>query len=229
MRRLGRDPVVAGDRRGERKGPGYDDRAVRVCGRGAGSGVFGRLAAWTSRVSVFTTAGQGLLCGRRRAGNAADDRGHSGGGGRGDTGDAAAVEAWRASAGAVHSAVGIITQVVLTDPERYAPKVEAELAVLLSYQYESGNWPSSLPPGKDRLVEVEHGAPGVVNCLVAIRECFPNLEGKIDVAIKKGRACIWERGLLTKEPCLCHGEYLILSSCILLIGYRHIWQRAGTG
>lgn len=112
----------------------------------------------------------------------------------------------KAYVGAVHGAFGIITQIVLTDPVRYAPKVEAELAVLLSYQYEEGNWPSSIPPGKDRLVQVCHGAPGVVNCLVSIREYFPNLRRKIDDAIARGRNCIWERGLLTKEPCLCHGE-----------------------
>ena len=111
----------------------------------------------------------------------------------------------KAYVGAVHGAVGIITQIVLTDPHRWASEVEAELAVLLSYQYESGNWPSSIPPGKDRLVQVCHGAPGVVNCLISIRHYFPNIRDRIDDAIKKGRDSIWERGLLTKEPCLCHG------------------------
>lgn len=108
--------------------------------------------------------------------------------------------------GAVHGAFGIITQIVLTDPERYAPKVEAELAVLLSYQFPEGNFPSSLPPGHDRLVQVCHGAPGVINCLTSIKKYFPNLKSKIDNAIDRGRKCIWERGLLSKEPCLCHGK-----------------------
>ncbi|KAK8208950.1 hypothetical protein M8818_003913 [Zalaria obscura] len=111
----------------------------------------------------------------------------------------------KAYVGAVHGAIGIITQIVLTNPKRYAPQVEAELAVLLSYQYESGNWPNSIPPGKDRLVQVCHGAPGVVICLHSIKHHFPNLRDKIDHAIHKGRECILERGLLTKEPCLCHG------------------------
>ncbi|PSK60524.1 hypothetical protein B9Z65_674 [Elsinoe australis] len=111
----------------------------------------------------------------------------------------------KAYVGAVHGAIGIITQVVLTDPHKYAPKVEAELAVLLSYQFDSGNWPGSLPPGRDRSVQVCHGAPGVVNSLMSIKHHFPNLRDKIDVAIQRGRDCIWERGLLTKEPCLCHG------------------------
>jgi len=120
----------------------------------------------------------------------------------------------KAYVGAVHGAFGIITQIVLTDPDRYAPKVEAELAVLLSYQYEGGNWPSSIPPGKDRLVQVCHGAPGVVNCLVSIRHYFPNLHDRIDASIKRARECIWERGLLTKEPCLCHGMPRQDRSCL---------------
>ena len=107
--------------------------------------------------------------------------------------------------GAVHGLIGIITQITLTDPERYAKAVEADLAVLLSYQYDSGNWPSSLPPNSDKAVQVCHGAPGVVNCLLSIKDHFPMLKDKIDSAIRKGRACIEERGLLTKESCLCHG------------------------
>lgn len=110
----------------------------------------------------------------------------------------------KAYVGAVHGAIGIITQIVLTDPS-WAPKLEAELGALLSYQYESGNFPSSLPPGRDRLVQFCHGAPGVVSSLLSIRPYFPELHERIDRVITKGRECIWERGLLTKEPCLCHG------------------------
>jgi lantibiotic modifying enzyme len=110
----------------------------------------------------------------------------------------------KAYVGAVHGAIGIITQIVLSDPS-WAPKLEAELGALLSYQYESGNFPSSIPPGRDRLVQFCHGAPGVVASLVSIKKYFPNLKERIDRTISKGRECIWERGLLTKEPCLCHG------------------------
>ncbi|KAJ9648622.1 hypothetical protein H2201_000953 [Coniosporium apollinis] len=110
----------------------------------------------------------------------------------------------KAYVGAVHGAIGIITQIVLTDPT-WAPKLEADLGALLSYQFESGNWPSSIPPGRDRLVQFCHGAPGVVASLLSIKEHFPNLKARIDKAIEKGRECILERGLLTKEPCLCHG------------------------
>ena len=110
----------------------------------------------------------------------------------------------KAYVGAAHGAIGIITQIVLTDPLS-APKVEAELGALLSYQYDSGNFPSSLPPGRDRLVQFCHGAPGVVASLLSIRKFFPKLHERIDKVVVKCRETIWERGLLTKEPCLCHG------------------------
>ena len=110
--------------------------------------------------------------------------------------------------GAVHGAIGVITQVVLTNPKKYAEKLEAELAVLLTYQYDSGNFPSSIPPERDRLVQVCHGAPGVVISLLSIRDYFPALKEKIDRAIERGRQNTLERGLLTKEPCICHGMYI---------------------
>ncbi|KAF9735915.1 hypothetical protein PMIN06_006859 [Paraphaeosphaeria minitans] len=122
----------------------------------------------------------------------------------------------KAYVGAAHGAIGIITQIVLTDAT-WVPKLEAELGALLSYQYESGNFPSSLPPGRDRLVQFCHGAPGVIASLVSIKKYFPKLEERIDRVIAKGRECIWERGLLTKEPCLCHG---ISGNALALDGER---------
>jgi lantibiotic modifying enzyme len=106
--------------------------------------------------------------------------------------------------GAVHGIIGILTQIVLTDPS-YAPRLEPQLDSLLQNQYESGNWPAILPEGSDRLVHFCHGAPGVVSSLLSIRQYFPNLDDRIDEAIVAGRALIREKGLLTKEPCLCHG------------------------
>jgi hypothetical protein len=106
--------------------------------------------------------------------------------------------------GAVHGAIGIITQIVLTDPS-WAEKLQADLATLLTFQNPSGNWPAYLNAGRDKLVQCCHGAPGVIISLVSLRPYFPRLQGKIDVAIEKGRKAILDRGLLTKEPCLCHG------------------------
>lgn len=112
----------------------------------------------------------------------------------------------KAYIGAVHGAIGIITQIVLTNPQKYAAKMELDLAALLTYQYDGGNFPSSIPAERDRLVQICHGAPGVVVSLLSIKDYFPALKERIDGAIRKGRECIWERGLLTKEPCICHGE-----------------------
>ncbi|ERF74567.1 hypothetical protein EPUS_00697 [Endocarpon pusillum Z07020] len=77
--------------------------------------------------------------------------------------------------GAVHGTIGIITQIVLSDPA-CAARLEQLLDSLLRIQNEdSGNWPSSLPAGRrDRLVQVCHGAPGVVVSLLGIGKYFPN-------------------------------------------------------
>jgi hypothetical protein len=107
--------------------------------------------------------------------------------------------------GAVHGSIGIITQIVLTDPT-WADKLQADLATLLTYQYsDTGNWPAYMPANQDKLVQCCHGAPGVIISLISLRQYFPKLQGRIDHCIEKGRKAILERGLLTKEPCLCHG------------------------
>ncbi|OAG38795.1 hypothetical protein AYO21_06990 [Fonsecaea monophora] len=110
----------------------------------------------------------------------------------------------KAYLGAAHGAFGILCQLVVSSP-RCAQPVEHLLSSLLDTQLPSGNFPSSLPPGSDRLVQFCHGGPGVVLALRSLRPHFPNLQGKIDSAIKAAQEDIWERGLLTKHPCLCHG------------------------
>ena len=108
--------------------------------------------------------------------------------------------------GAVHGTIGIITQIVLTRPS-VASELEGELQAILDEQFlpDSGNFPSSLPAGRDRLVQFCHGAPGVITSLMSLRYHFPNLHERIDAAILRGQACIVKRGILTKESCLCHG------------------------
>lgn len=105
--------------------------------------------------------------------------------------------------GAVHGEIGIVTQIVLSDPS-YAPRLERKLVELLRLQDAQGNWPSSR--GRDaHLVQFCHGAPGFVVSLLAVRPYFPTLHSQIDTAISLGRRLIWEKGLLTKEPDICHG------------------------
>lgn len=113
--------------------------------------------------------------------------------------------------GAAHGAIGIIAQIILTNPS-YAPKLEGELWELLALQSERGNWPTQFgkdpeSSSTDRLVQFCHGSPGFVITLMSIKEFFTEakLRARIDAAIERGRAYIWERGLLTKDPNLCHG------------------------
>jgi lantibiotic modifying enzyme len=116
--------------------------------------------------------------------------------------------------GAAHGAIGIILQVVLSSPNS-APEYREMLESLLGLQYPSGNFPSSLPASSDRLVQFCHGAPGFVIALVSLRPYFPELQKEIDFAIEAGRKVTWERGLLTKTPCLCHG---IAGNALALVG-----------
>lgn len=106
--------------------------------------------------------------------------------------------------GAVHGDIGIVTQLVLTTPS-ISQLVEGKLVELLDAQLSDGNWPSS--PGKQGYSRVQfcHGAPAFVHSLLALRPHFPGLQQRIDLAIERGQQCIWEQGLLVKEPSLCHG------------------------
>jgi hypothetical protein len=106
--------------------------------------------------------------------------------------------------GSVHGEIGILTQIILSDPS-YAGKLEDKLSSLLYLQDSDGNWP--VVPGKDiGLVQFRDGAPGFVISLLVIRPYFTALlQVRIDAAIERGRGLTWKRGLLTKEPNVCHG------------------------
>lgn len=111
----------------------------------------------------------------------------------------------KAYLGAVHGSIGIIAQVVMSDPSK-ASALESLLSDLLDQQLPSGNLPSSLERrDDDRLVQFCHGSPGFVISLLSIQPYSQKLEPRIKEAIEKARNNIWQRGLLTKEPCLCHG------------------------
>ncbi|KIY03237.1 uncharacterized protein Z520_01704 [Fonsecaea multimorphosa CBS 102226] len=110
----------------------------------------------------------------------------------------------KAYLGAAHGTFGILCQLLLSSPW-CAQTVEQLLSSLLDAQLPSGNFPASLPPGSDKLVQFCHGGPGAVLALRSLRPHFPNLQGKIDSAIKAAQKDTWERGLLTKQPSLCHG------------------------
>jgi hypothetical protein len=110
--------------------------------------------------------------------------------------------------GASHGDIGIITQLVLSDPS-LAPQLTERLEDLLDAQLEDGNWPASSRShwrGKGaELVQWCHGAPGFVHSLQTLRPYFPAHRGEIDRAIGRAQDLVWRHGLLTKEPTLCHG------------------------
>lgn len=112
--------------------------------------------------------------------------------------------------GAVHGDVGNLAQIILSDPS-YAPKLEKKLLALLDMQLPSGGLPDREPSEGKRVwdaVQFCHGAPGFVLSLVPIRQYFgysPEIQQRIDVAIEKARVLIWEKGILKKQPNLCHG------------------------
>lgn len=112
--------------------------------------------------------------------------------------------------GAAHGDIGIITQLVLSNPS-LAPQLTRRLEKLLELQLPDGNWPSSLRSLKEgknaSLVQWCHGAPGFLYSLTSLRSYFPDLQDRIDSAIEKGQSITWRHGLLTKEPCLCHGIF----------------------
>ncbi|OAA40235.1 Lanthionine synthetase [Beauveria brongniartii RCEF 3172] len=110
--------------------------------------------------------------------------------------------------GAVHGDIGIITQLVLCLPE-LAPELEPHLLRLLALQFDDGNWPKFMGEGETEsdVVQFCHGAPGFVISLQALRPYYSHLSVTLDEAIAKGIEITWAKGLLRKEPALCHGGF----------------------
>lgn len=112
--------------------------------------------------------------------------------------------------GAGHGEIGIITQLILTEPS-LASELEDRLKDLLALQMSDGNWPSSerkMREGKPaKLTQWCHGAPGFIYSLESLLPYFPHLHEQIIQAISKAQHVVWRHGLLTKEPSLCHGIF----------------------
>jgi len=117
--------------------------------------------------------------------------------------------------GAAHGVVGIVTQCALSwdagEGELEGGPLREVLEQVLLLQRPDGNW-LSRSDSQDRgegeaLVQFCHGAPGFVVSLMALleRNCFPSLQPQIEAAVQRARGVVWQRGLLVKEPCLCHG------------------------
>jgi hypothetical protein len=111
--------------------------------------------------------------------------------------------------GPAHGDIGILTQLALCDESLGQNAVfEEQLTALLDSQTEDGHFFITPDPklGSPDLVHHCHGSPGFIISLLEIRPTVkPELQDRIDVAVEKGRKQVWEKGLLRKEPNLCHG------------------------
>jgi hypothetical protein len=111
--------------------------------------------------------------------------------------------------GAAHGSIGIITQVILCEPNMaHDSRIESEISKLLDIQAADGHWfiTEDSEVGSPDLVHYCHGSPGFVISLLKIRSCLSlELQKRVDLAVEKGQKEVWERGLLRKEPNLCHG------------------------
>jgi hypothetical protein len=105
--------------------------------------------------------------------------------------------------GVVHGNIGIITQICLSGG---SSTMASALSTFLDMQQQDGNWHSTTDR-KHEHMQWCHGVPGCVISLLAIKKYFPTqpLAGRIQAAIEKGQRLIFEKGVINKEPCLCHG------------------------
>lgn len=105
--------------------------------------------------------------------------------------------------GVVHGNIGIITQVCLSGG---ASTMDNQLSAFLDLQQEDGVWYSTTDRKHEHL-QWCHGSTGCIISLLAIKDYFPDqpLMARIQKAIERGQKLIFEKGILKKEPCLCHG------------------------
>jgi hypothetical protein len=119
----------------------------------------------------------------------------------------------------------IITQILLTDAESYAAACKSVLEQVLDEQIidpassDFGNWDAFVPYAGQvreprRQIQWGHGAPGIVISLTSILPVYKAaaassedaaFAARIAAAIDRAQDVIWEKGLLRKESCLCHG------------------------
>jgi hypothetical protein len=135
--------------------------------------------------------------------------------------------------GAAHGSIGIITQIVLCEPERAREAIiESEISRHLDLQAADGHWFITEDPslGSPDLVHYCHGSPGFLISLLKIRPFLSQvLQQRVDIAVEKGQKEVWEKGLLRKEPNLCHG---IIGNMLALTDWKqreHFMAHATAG
>jgi len=113
----------------------------------------------------------------------------------------------KAYLGAAHGLSGIMYMLLqvrehLTEDE-LNNLLKPSIDFLLSLQFSSGNFPSSLGNETDRLVHWCHGAPGAIHMFGLAYQVFD--DSKYLKSAEELGNVIWERGLLKKGYGICHG------------------------
>jgi len=113
--------------------------------------------------------------------------------------------------GAAHGLMGILyiliqaVEVVeeLMKDKELLKLIEGSSDYMLTQQYPSGNFKSSLGSENDKLIHFCHGAPGAISFLLSAHKFFKK-DQYLKAALKAGEI-IWQRGILYKGNGLCHG------------------------
>ncbi|GIY03193.1 lanC-like protein 2 [Caerostris darwini] len=114
----------------------------------------------------------------------------------------------KAYVGTAHGFAGILY--MLLQAKKYLTQEDLDTLIkptidfLLTQQFPSGNFPSSLDNPSDRLVHWCHGAPGLIHLLLLAHETFPEKSEYLSAA-RRCSDIIWKRGLLKKGYGICHG------------------------
>lgn len=81
--------------------------------------------------------------------------------------------------------------------------IESSFDYILKLQFDSGNFPSALGKDKDNKLHFCHGACGAIYVYIKAFNYFKKKEYYTAV-IKTGED-LWERGIILKGNCICHG------------------------
>jgi hypothetical protein len=111
--------------------------------------------------------------------------------------------------GAAHGLCGILTVLVhlraLVVALNCDEHLKATIDALLRLRFPSGNLPSSLGSGSDRLVHWCHGAPGFIPLLCSAAAAYDDRRETYLAAASRAAQLVAERGLLKKGFGICHG------------------------
>ena len=112
--------------------------------------------------------------------------------------------------GAAHGIIGVLYE-ILCAVKLFKDKFNSEtlntikssIDYIATLQFPTGNFPSSVDGDKDDKVHFCHGPIGAIHLFALSAEIFN--EQMYLVPMEKCAQSIWERGLLLKGNCICHG------------------------